>query len=261
MQARLNDEARNAPFAASLASISGYKFIRTTLENLVREVIESMSLKSFRALLPAVAVIALSLFAVAPSFAQQRRPISSPIDRWVFEGGGGFTAPAGGTSNVINYGYNLMAGAGFKESKYFATIGEFQYDSAGIANSELIRQQFPDGHRSIISLTVEQKVNLEGTPTHLYLIGGGGWYHQRTTFTEPGGPIVCDPFTGLCFGGGDIVLSQFSTDQAGFNAGAGFEHRLSQYSNAKLFVEARYTYLDTPAHATQVVPVTFGLRF
>jgi Outer membrane protein beta-barrel domain len=221
----------------------------------------SRFLQSSRALLRIFAVASFALCIVAPSFAQQRRPISSPLDRWVFEGGGGFTAPAGGTSNVINYGYNLMGGVGFKESRYLSTIGEFQYDSAGIANSELIRQQFPDGHRSIISLTVEQKVNLEGTPTHLYLIGGGGWYHQRTTFTEPGGPIICDPFTGLCFGGGDIILSQFSTDQAGFNAGAGFEHRLSQYSNAKLFVEARYTYLDTPAHATQVVPVTFGLRF
>jgi hypothetical protein len=221
----------------------------------------SFFLKSSRALLRAFAVAAFALFVVAPSLAQQRRPTSSPVDRWVFEGGGGFTAPAGGTSNVINYGYNLMAGAGFKESRYFSTIGEFQYDSAGIADPELIRQQFPAGHRSIVSITVDQKINLLPGSTHPYVIGGGGWYHQTTTFTEPGGPIVCDPFTGLCFGGGDIILAQFSTDQLGANIGAGFEHRLSEYSNAKLFVEARYTYLDTPAHATQVVPVTFGLRF
>lgn len=228
-----------------------------------------MSLHSHfnRSLLRALAIASFALVAVAPSVAQQRRPISTPLDSFVFEGGGGFTAPAGGTSNVIDYGYNLMGGVGFKESRYFSTIAEFSYNHNSLTQSELNRQVVPDGHRVILAVTLEQKFNLSAGPTHAYLIGGGGYYHQRTTYTEPGAPLQCDPFSGFCIGGGDIILGQFSTDQAGFNAGAGIEHRFTPYSNAKLFVESRYTYLDTPAHlstpgrATQIIPVTIGLRF
>lgn len=221
-----------------------------------------MSLSSHlnRCLLPALAIASFALIAVVPTLAQQRRPTSSPVDIFVFEGGGGFTAPAGGTSNVINFGYNLMGGVGLKESRYLSTIGEFSYNHNSLTQAELDRQIVPDGHRTILAVTVEQKFNLSAGPTHAYLIGGGGYYHQTTTFTEPGAPLQCDPF-GNCIGGGDIILGQFSTDQGGFNAGAGIEHRFSPYSNAKLFVESRYTYLATPAHATQIIPVTIGVRF
>lgn len=214
--------------------------------------------KSTHTLLRVFALASFALISVAPSSAQQRRPQSSPIDHYVFEGGGGFTAPAGGTSNVINFGYHLMGGAGIKESRYFSTIAEFAYDHSSLTQSFLNAQAEPDGHRTILSLTVNQKVNLSGGPTHAYIIGGGGYYHQTTTFTEPG-PVICDPF-GFCTGG-DIIIAQFSTDQLGFDAGAGVEHRFSPYSNAKIFIESRYTYLDTPAHVTQVIPVTFGVRF
>jgi hypothetical protein len=221
----------------------------------------SLSSKLRRRLSQAFFIAFFALVAAAPSIAQQRRPASSPVDIFVFEGGGGFSAPAGGTSNQIGWGYNLLGGFGFKESRYFSTIGEFQYHHASLAQSYLIQQQEPDGHRTIISLTLNQKINLSGGPTHAYVIGGGGWYHQTTTFTEPSNQISCDPFTGICFPVGDLILGQFSTDQAGANIGGGFEHRFTPYSNAKLFVEARYTYLNTPAHATQVVPVTVGVRF
>ena len=199
-------------------------------------------------LIRGLAVASFALVSLAPGLAQQRRPIAAPLDQFVFEGGGGFTAPAGGTSNQIQYGFNVMAGAGFKESRYLATIGEFAYNRNNLTDRELFLDGAPDGHREVFSVTAEEKVNLSGGSTHSYLIGGGGFYHQLTTLTEPGG-------------NGDIILSQHSTDQLGANVGAGFEHRLSRYSNAKLFAEARYTYLDTPGHSTQLVPVTFGFRF
>jgi opacity protein-like surface antigen len=210
-------------------------------------------------LLRVFALASFALIAVVPSVAQQRRPSNTPTDQFVFEGGGGFSAPAGGTSNQNNFGFNLMAGIGFKESRYLSTIGEYSYNHADLAQSFLNLEGFPDGHRTIHSITLNEKGNLSHGPTHAYLIGGGGWYHVTDTFTEPGG-ISCDPFTGICTSG-DIILAQRTTNQAGFDAGAGFEHRFSEYSNAKLFVEARYNYIDTPGHVTQIVPVTFGVRF
>lgn len=221
----------------------------------------ALSPRFIRLLLRAPAFASLALCALAPASAQQRRPLSNPVDQFVFEGGVGFTAPAGGTSTQIDYGYHFLGGFGIKEGRYLATIAEFQYEHANLTGAELSSQQAPDGHRTVLSLTLNQKINLSGGPTHAYIIGGGGYYHQTTTLTEPGPPPICDPFTGFCTGGGDIILAQDSTDQLGANVGAGFEHRISHYSNAKLFAEARYTFLDTPGHSTQLVPVTLGIRF
>lgn len=214
--------------------------------------------KSNHPFLRVFALASFALIAFVPSIAQQRRPSSTPLDQFVFEGGGGFSAPAGGTANQNNFGFNLLGGAGFKESRYLSTIAEYSYTHASLAQSFLNRQGFPDGHRTVHALTINEKINVSGGATHAYVIGGGGYYHLTDTFTEPG--IQCDPLTGFC-SSGDIILAQDSTDQGGFAAGLGFEHRFSEYSNAKLFAEARYTYINTPGHVTQLVPVTIGVRF
>ena len=75
------------------------------------------------------------------------------------------------------------------------------------------------------------------------------------------------------------VVGHFSSNQGGFNIGGGYQHRMGgmyQDSKMKLFVEARYLDVLTPAvigitpnglgvttvaAGTKVIPVSVGVRF
>jgi hypothetical protein len=74
------------------------------------------------------------------------------------------------------------------------------------------------------------------------------------------------------------VVGHFSSNQGGFNIGAGFQHRVGGLygdGKTKLFIEARYVELFSPASIsnpnglgttavaadTKVVPISLGVRF
>jgi hypothetical protein len=56
------------------------------------------------------------------------------------------------------------------------------------------------------------------------------------------------------------ILQPGSTDGFGFNAGAGITFRLGE-SRAKFYTEARYHHAYHSGIDTQVIPLTFGIRF
>jgi hypothetical protein len=56
------------------------------------------------------------------------------------------------------------------------------------------------------------------------------------------------------------VIGRFSQNTGGVNIGGGFDIALG-HTGTKFFTEARYHWIDTSRHATEIVPVTFGLRW
>jgi hypothetical protein len=114
----------------------------------------------------------------------------------------------------------------------------------------------------------------------VYVTGGGGFYRKVTNFTDPQEAYFCDYYYYYCgVGVENVVVGHFSSNQGGWNIGAGFTHRLGGIygdSNAKLFAEVRYLDVLTPAvngitpnglgvttvqADTKLVPITLGVRF
>jgi hypothetical protein len=97
-----------------------------------------------------------------------------------------------------------------------------------------------------------------------YVIGGGGWYHRSGESTTPGTAVICDPYWswwyGCAIGGVEVITGSTSSDSFGGNIGGGFTYRLGE-GHAKLYAEVRYHYASYHKVNSNMLPVTFGIRW
>jgi opacity protein-like surface antigen len=208
-----------------------------------------------------VTVCALAALLIASPAAAQT------TNRFTFNVGAGFTEPVRHSDGRLDHGFNINAGAGYNFHPNFGLIGEFGYNWLGLAESALTAAGVPDGSARIYSLTLNPivRLNPEGR-FDAYLIGGGGYYRRTVELTEPTISTVTafDPFWGVFFPVAvptDVVLGSFSQNKAGLNFGGGFTVRVKGDSNTKFFAETRYHHLFTSPVRTNMLPVTFGLRW
>lgn len=186
--------------------------------------------------------------------------------RWshvAVEGGGGFTAPLGNSSNDLTWGWNARVGLGWNFSKKFAALGEWEFNRDKIPGRILSQVGEPGGNVHTWSLTLDPVWNYKTSGRFGgYVTGGGGFSRQLTSFTQPveAQGVYCDYF--YCYPyyyTTNAVVSHYSSNQGALNIGTGFT--FGHWENAKLFTEARYEWLDTPGRSTQILPVTIGLRW
>ena len=184
-------------------------------------------------------------------------------DRVAVEAGGGFTAPLGNSSNDLTYGWNFRGGLGWDFTKRLALLGEYEFDRNKIPAAILEQVGVPGGNVHTWSLTLDPEWKYKtGGSWGGYVIGGGGFSRQLTSFTEPAlaQGVYCSFF--YCYPvyyQTTVVVSHYSSNQGALNLGTGFT--FGNWNQAKLFAEARYEWLDTPGRSTQIIPVTFGLRW
>jgi hypothetical protein len=199
------------------------------------------------------------------------------LHNWTFELGGGFNAPQ---SSAITYGGQFTLGAGLNFNKYLSGLIEYQFIDDKLPGYLIAETGASGGNAHIWSFTFNPVVDLTPKANNgVYITGGGGFYRKVTNFTDPEASLYCDYF----YGCGTIVTPQvvghFSSNQGGFNVGAGFYHRIGgQYgeSNTKFFIEGRYLDVLTPAATgitpnglstttvaadTKMIPISVGLRF
>lgn len=197
------------------------------------------------------------------------------LHNWTFEAGGGFNAPI---SNSTTYGGNFTLGAGLNFSKYVAGLIEYQFADDKLPGALIAETGATGGYAHIWSFTFDPVIDLTPKATNgFYITGGGGFYRKVTSFTDPEEAEYCEYF-GCGVVTENEVVGHFSSNQGGINIGGGFEHRIgSMYgdSNTKLFVEARYLDMFSPASTnnpnglgttavaadTKIIPVTVGVRF
>lgn len=199
-------------------------------------------------------------------------------DKMALEFGGGFTAPTDESSRYIGWGGNVTAGAGLRFSKFGALMVEYQFIGTKLPNYIVAETGASGGNAHIWSLTLDPVINLipKGN-NNVYITGGGGFYRKVTNFTDPQAVQYCDYY--YCgIGYQNQVVGHFSSNQGGWNAGAGISHRFGgMYNEGRMsvFAEARYTEIYTPAYSnspnglgvttigadTKLIPVTFGVRF
>ncbi len=192
-----------------------------------------------------------------------RSAYQSRWDRLAVEAGGGFTAPLGNSSGDLTWGWNFRGGLGYNVNKKFAVLAEYEFDHNKIPAAILEQVGTPGGNVHTWSLTLdpEWKYKTDGNWGG-YIIGGGGFYRQLTSFTEPvlAQGIYCNFF--YCYPiyyETNVVVSHYSSNQGGLNIGTGLT--FGSWNQAKFYAEARYEWLATPGHSTQIVPVTFGIRW
>ncbi|MDE3201122.1 MAG: outer membrane beta-barrel protein [Acidobacteriota bacterium] len=202
----------------------------------------------------------------------------SMFSHLAFEVGGGFNAPTNESSPYITWGGNLTVGAGYRFNPYLSLMTEYQFIADKLPGALIAETGAQGGHAHIWSLTLDPVVDLfPHSSNSIYVTGGGGFYRKVTSFTNPAYTQYCSYF--YCYPGvTNVVVGHFSSNQGGWNVGAGYSHRLGGLygdSRMKLFAEARYLDVMSPAVTTQpnglgtttvgpgtkIIPVTFGIRW
>jgi hypothetical protein len=187
------------------------------------------------------------------------------VNHLAFEAGAGFNAPIGNDTPYITWGGNFTGGGGLNFNKRFSLLGEFQFMDNKLPGAFVAAGGGQGGNAHIISLTADPVIDLFPSRVNsMYVTGGGGYYHKSTNFTV----VECCDFEGYPV---NVTANSFSSNQGGANVGLGLSHRVGGVygdGKMKLFGEARYVYIHTPAigqtnglGTTELIPVTFGLRF
>jgi len=198
------------------------------------------------------------------------------VNRMAFEIGVGATVPPDKT--YITWGGDITLGAGVNFNRQFAMLAEYQFISDKLPGKIIAQTGADGGNAHIWSLTLSPVVSLMPKSSNdVYLTGGGGFYRKVTNFTDPQLAQYCNYY--YC---GIVrvnqVVGHFSSNQPGWNIGGGYQHRMGGMFNdskMKLFVEARYLKIYTPAYSNQPnglgtttiaadtiqVPINVGVRW
>ncbi|WP_213807774.1 outer membrane beta-barrel protein [Granulicella sp. dw_53] len=219
-------------------------------------------------------------------------------NKLAFMAGAGFTVPVGNTSKYLATSYAFQVGAGYNLNKKFGVMAQFDWDNFGFQSSTLNNQlalynsldaglSSLGGHSHVWSFslnptyTFAQREKIGG-----YVVAGVGFYHKTADFTVPTIALSCN-FFGQCFQvQADQSIDRYTSNAPGFSGGFGLTYKLSRFANEKLYMEARYVFVDndqrfltgtnannTPPNSTAFnafpansnrtgyVPITFGIRW
>ena len=185
--------------------------------------------------------------------------------RFTFDMGAGFTTPVGNTGRHLDEGWKVGGGFGLNFSQHVGAVVQLDYNRMGINGPTLDRVGFPDGNISVFSATLDPIVHLHPQgPVDVYIVGGGGLYHQTQEFTRPtiSTFTAYDPFFGFFYPVAvptTQILSSYSVNKPGVNAGAGIQ--FGKKWGGKFFAEARYHRIFLGDRHSDYVPVTFGFRW
>ena len=199
-------------------------------------------------------------------------------DHLTFEVGGGFNAPTSDSSRDITWGWNFTVGGGYRFSRNFATLIEYQFIHSKLPGQLIAEAGATGGYAHIWSFTANPEFDFNPQSTvEFYAVGGGGFYRKVTSFTDPQAAQFCYYFyCGIAVQ--NVVVGHFSSNQGGWSIGGGVAHRFRGWNGdgkMKVFAEARYLEVLSPPVTTQpnglgtttvsedtkIIPVTFGLRW
>lgn len=186
---------------------------------------------------------------------------------WELGAGAGFNSPTARAGDDLNTGWDLDIRGGYKPVHELALDLDFNYNRWNLNNTALARYGEPGGYTTIWSISFTPEIRGPAR-WHVapYLFGGPGLYYRNLTLTVPSivNTVVCDFFFGFCYPvavGVNQIVASSTTYKAGFNGGAGLEHRIGQ-SPWKIFGEARYSRMfTTNGGDLTFIPVTFGVRW
>ena len=186
-------------------------------------------------------------------------------NRFLFNIGGGIGFPLGDLGSFVNNGGNFVVGGGYNFLKDFGVDSEFMWHDLPVNSATKQLLSTPGASARQYSWTFNPIVHFPlGQHLGAYAIGGVGWYHRSGETTTPGVGVVCDPYWswwyGCALGSVNFVTGSRSSDAFGENIGGGLSVRLGE-SNAKIYAEIRYHHAGYNRVSTNLLPLTFGLRW
>jgi hypothetical protein len=186
--------------------------------------------------------------------------------RWNFNVGAGVTPLVGDISGRLNTGWNVTVGGGYNFAPTFGVDVEYMYNGLGISNRVLNALDVPNGDAHVHSVTLNPIWRFRtGERVGGYVIVGGGYYRRTVEFTQPTAAVVdiFDPwwgYVGPAIVPVNQVLGSVTSNAGGANAGLGMTIGLG-HSGMKFYGEIRYHYAATHRSRTQMLPITFGVRW
>jgi opacity protein-like surface antigen len=185
--------------------------------------------------------------------------------RFLFNVGAGVGIPQSNLSSFVNDGANVVVGGGYAFTSKFGVDTEFMWQDLPINSRTKQFLQTPGASARQYAWTFNPIVHFPlGRHFGVYAIGGIGWYHRSGETTTPGVGVICDPYWswwyGCTLGSVNVVTGRTSADAFGENIGGGLTFRLGE-GRTKLYAEARYHHAGYNRVATDIVPLTFGIRW
>jgi hypothetical protein len=227
---------------------------------------------------------ALTLLQVCWIIVGRAQDVNLPVNVHI---GVGFGVPVSNTSTFAGLSGSFQVGAGPNISKHNSVFGEFMWQGLPANRKVLVAiANAPNVNPSIVSnpvtnllpstnlyaLTANYKYHMEGHRYGFYIVAGGGWYYRHIALNnytiQPG--TVCEPvwdwYGYTCVNGlvsTENTLATHGVSSGGVNGGGGVTINLSHGDYpTKFYMEARYHYSPQGGRVpTEVVPVTFGLRW
>ena len=215
-----------------------------------------MGRMKIRSILFAVFVCALA----RPSWSQDR------LDHVTASAGAGFTFPLGDLRDHTHTGFNFIASGGPRFNSHFRLTLDFALHylelKDSIKNAQGVSLSFGSTMR-MWSLTVNPGYDfIKKERFSAYVTGGYGLYNRKLLLAAPGliPTIACDPFWNICIDNNPSAMSvdgDVNAYKGGYNAGGGVNFG----SRTKFFIETRYHRMFTTNAPTQVIPLSFGIRW
>ena len=206
-------------------------------------------------------IIILCLLATLPS---------SPQERFNFNFGGGPGFPLAKTSELANTFYHLVIGGGPNLHPHVKMNFEFMFHGLPVQQNLIDQLGVSDERGRLYALTGNLIVGSSiGGGKTAYLIGRGGWYRRTLEAKEQAftAGSKCAPawvwWNVQCVDGiflTDVTVGSQSSSAGGFNIGGGLAFRLGE-SRANIYTEVRYHRAFTSNVDTEVLPLTFGIRW
>ena len=185
--------------------------------------------------------------------------------KYTFVVGAGFTAPVGNTYHYLNTNYGIQVGGGRNFNKKFGVLAQFDYDAFGFNGRTLTNQEALyntpyvygagavsglDGSSHVWSFTLDPVYNVfAGDTVGAYVVGGVGFFHKTANFTVPGTGTYCDPYYGCYNYSANQTIDKYTSNAPGFDGGIGMTYKAGRFSSERIFVEARYVFVDNQQKA------------
>jgi hypothetical protein len=184
--------------------------------------------------------------------------------KWNVNIGGGPGFPSGDLSSFVNTGAHVVIGGGYNFSRFVSMDTEVMWHDLPVNDATRAHFQSPSVSARQYSWTVNPIVHARLGKLGGYIIGGVGWYHRSGETAVPGFGVVCDPYWswwfGCAVGGVNIVTASRTVDAFGENIGGGLTLPLGR-GGAKFYTEIRYHHASYDKIATDLLPLTFGIRW
>jgi Outer membrane protein beta-barrel domain len=190
--------------------------------------------------------------------------------RFHIDGGGTVTQRANDT--LLDNGWNAGAGFSWFPTSHLplgvrvdGTYNDFSVRTAQLDRAAATYQTRVDsGNQRMWGGDVDLELDLPLSPyVRAYLLAGGGWYRQQTTYrqTNYSSGYICYWFgCGPGYYGVTSIVARNTTDwRFAKNAGFGFEFSMGDWTS--FFVEARYMRLGPNNARSDFIPIRAGLRF